>query len=243
MPAPIRILLVALLLVLVGRAQAAIVWSENLNGDLSTNPAAPTPIVFQLGSNVINGSVFTGNDTRDYITFTLPAGFELVSLRLLEYDDLNTGTPNDGNTGFHAINLGSTSFIPSDSTAGNFLGGDHLNPTIGVDLLPDLAIGGSAGGGHAGTGFTVPLQADTYSYLVQQTGPQLTGYSIEFNVVPEPSSVVLLLAGVGAVASRPRRGSLSIASWPFGNCKSETNAAASESVEVTLNQAKENRTG
>jgi hypothetical protein len=153
-----------------------------------------------LGSNVINGSVFTGNDTRDYITFTLPAGFQLTSLRLLAYDDLNTGTPNDGNTGFHAINLGSTSFIPNEQTAGNFLGGDHLNPPVGVDLLPALATGSVAG-----TGFTIPLEAGTYSYLVQQTGPELTGYSIEFNVVPEPSSLMLVLGGLGAVTRRWRR--------------------------------------
>jgi PEP-CTERM motif len=200
MPVPIRIPLVALLLVLAGRTQAAIVWSENINGDLSSNPAAPTPVVFQLGSNVINGSIFTGNDTRDYITFTLPAGFELISLRLLVYDDLNTGTPNDGDTGFHAINLGATSFIPDFDTIDAFLGGDHLNPLIDADLLPALATGDVAG-----IGFTVPLEAGTYSYLVQQTGVELTGYSVEFNVVPEPSSVVLLLAGLGMAGRRRHR--------------------------------------
>jgi hypothetical protein len=198
----LRVLLAEALVLLAVPSRAAIVWSENINGDLSSNPAAPTAVVFQLGSNIINGSVFTGTDTRDYITFTLAPGFQLTSLRLLVYDDLNTGTPNDGNTGFHAINLGSTSFIPDATTAGNFLGGDHLTPTIGADRLPGLA---AALGGQAGTGFTVPLQAGTYSYLVQQTGPQLTGYSLEFNVVPEPSGLMLALAGLGAVARRPRR--------------------------------------
>jgi PEP-CTERM motif len=205
MHVPTRIFPVAALLFLSVAGHAAIVWSENINGDLSSNPAAPTPITFQLGSNIISGSVFTGTDTRDYITFTLAPGFELVSLRLLMYDDLNTGTPNDGNTGFHAINLGSTSFIPDASTAGFFLGGYHLDPPVGVDLLPVLALGVTGGPGHAGTGFTVPLEAGTYSYLVQQTGPQLTGYSIEFNVVPEPSSVVLILGGLGVIAGRQRR--------------------------------------
>ena len=196
----IRILSIAALLILSVSGRAVIVWSENINGDLSTNPNAPTPVTFQLGSNIISGSVFTGTDTRDYITFTIAAGFQLTSLRLLAYDDLNTGTPNDGNTGFHAINLGSTSFIPGFDTIGEFLGGDHLNPLIGTDLLPRLA-----SASVAGTGFEVPLEAGTYSYLVQQTGPQPTAYSVEFNVVPEPSSVALALAGLGIVGRRPHR--------------------------------------
>jgi hypothetical protein len=195
-----RIFSFAALFVLPSPAHAAIVWSENINGDLSSNPAATTAIVFQLGSNIINGSVFTGTDTRDYITFTLTPGQDLVSLRLLVYDDLGTGTPNDGNTGFHAINLGATSFIPDFSTIGNFLGGNHLAPPVGVDLLPELA---SAPLG--GTGFTVPLGPGTYSYLVQQTGPQQSGYSIEFNVTPEPSSLILVLAGISAIGSRRHR--------------------------------------
>jgi hypothetical protein len=200
MDLPFRILSLAALLILPGPARAAIVWSESTNGDLSSNPGAPTALVFQLGSNIINGTVFTGTDTRDYITFTLAPGQNLVSLRLLVYDDLGTGTPNDGNTGFHAINLGATSFIPDATTIGNFLGGNHLTPPVGVDLLPVLAAAPLGG-----TGFTVPLGSGTYSYLVQQTGPQQTGYSIEFNVTPEPSSLILVLAGVGALASRRHR--------------------------------------
>jgi hypothetical protein len=120
----IRILSIAALFILSVAGRAVVVWSENINGDLSTNPNVPTPVSFQLGSNIINGSVSTGSDTRDYITFTIAAGLQLTSLRLLAYDDLNTGTPNDGNTGFHAINLGSTSFIPGFDTIGEFLGGD-----------------------------------------------------------------------------------------------------------------------
>jgi hypothetical protein len=56
-----------------------------------------------------------------------------------------------------------------------------------------------------GTGFEVPLGAGTYTYLVQQTGPQQTGYSIEFNVTPEPSGLLFVLIGLGAVVSRRQR--------------------------------------
>lgn len=125
-----RIVQLAVLLFLLPPARAAIVWSETINGDLSSNPAAPTQILFQPGSNIVDGIVFTGPDTRDYMTFTIAPGQSLVSLRPLAYDDLDTETPDDGNTGFHAINLGATSFIPDEGTIGNFLGGNHLTPSV-----------------------------------------------------------------------------------------------------------------
>ena len=196
----LRLLSIAAFFLLSPSVQAVIVWNETINGDLSSNPAVPTRIVFQLGSNIINGSVFTGSDTRDYITFTLAADQKLVSLRLLLYDNLDTPAANDGNTGFNAINLGATSFIPDATTAGLFLGASHVNPPVNVDLLPVLAAAPAAG-----TGFTAPLGAGTYSYLIQQTGPQRDGYSLEFNITPEPSSLVLLLTGVAALSARRKR--------------------------------------
>jgi hypothetical protein len=195
-----RILTFAAVVTLITPARAAIVWAENINGDLSSNPAAPTFVDLLPGSNIVNGVVFTGSDTRDYITFTIAPGENLVSLRLLAYDDLGTGTPNDGNRGFHAINLGTTSFIPDGTTISSFLGGNHLDPTIGADLLANLATAPLGG-----TGFTVPLGPGTYTYLVQQTGPQQSAYSIEFNVTPEPSGLLLVIAGFGALAGRRRR--------------------------------------
>lgn len=188
------------LAILPSSVSAATVWTESVNGDLSSDAAAPTSISFALGSNVINGSVNGTTDARDYITFTVQAGQILSSIQLLMYDDLDTGPANDGNTGFNAINLGSTSFIPSAETAGNFLGGAHVEPSIGVDLLAILA-----GAPAAGTGFTAPLGPGTYSYLIQQTGPQMTGYSLDFVVVPEPSGCALLLAGAGLASRRSRR--------------------------------------
>jgi hypothetical protein len=157
-------------------------YDEAEDGDLSGDPAAPTPLHFSLGKNTVSGTVTTSApaDTRDFLTFTIPHGHQLTALRLLRYRDVPSGGP--GNRGFHAINAGPTSFIPGVATAGNFLGGDHLDGTDeGSDLLPRLA-----DGVPAGTGFTVPLRAGTYSYLIQQTGPQTSGYSLQFLVDLEP---------------------------------------------------------
>ena len=155
-------------------------WDEGADGDLSGDPAAPTVLVFESGSNVVTGSMVAPDDTRDYLSFTLPPGSRLTALLLTRYEDLDIGGP--GNRGFHAINAGATSFIPGASTASSFLGGAHLDPEpAGTDLLPVL---GAAA--QAGTGFEPPLGEGTYSYVVQQTGSELTGYTLDFVVETDP---------------------------------------------------------
>ncbi|MEO1007823.1 MAG: PEP-CTERM sorting domain-containing protein [Planctomycetota bacterium] len=172
---------------LAAAAQAQIAWDESVSGDISGDPDAPTAITLGLGSNIITGQVFASDDTRDFVTFTIPDGQALGELRLLEYFDITSGDP--GNRGFHAINAGATSFIPGPDTAAFFLGGDHLDPApAGTDLLPLLAAAPLAG-----TGFDTPLGPGTYSYVVQQTGPEVTGYSIDLVVIPAPAT----LAGLG----------------------------------------------
>lgn len=196
----IAILLAALLLP--SAATAAVIWQESVDGDLSGNPATPTQLVLSTGSNIVTGSVQAPNDIRDYVTFTIAADQQLIGLTLLQYQDLDTGGP--GNRGYHALNIGATSLIPSGGNSGSFLGGDHLDPLpIGTDLLPILAAAPLAG-----SGFSTPLGAGTYSYLIQQTGPQFTGYSLDFRVrtvVPAPAVATLLPFGLLLLRRRTRR--------------------------------------
>ncbi len=196
-------LLGALLLGLGTTASAATIWNEAVDGDLSTDPTSPTALTFGVGSNSIIGSMSAPQDIRDYITFTIGAGQQLSAIVLLQYEDLDVGGP--GNRGFHAINEGDTSFIPSGSTVGDFLGGDHLDPLApGTDVLAILATAPLAG-----TGFDAPLGPGTYSYLVQQTGPQLTGYTLDFVVtaIPVPAALPLMVGALGALGFvRRRRG-------------------------------------
>jgi len=158
-------------------ANSAWAVDEAVIGDLSSDPAAPTPVAFVLGNNTVRGSVVASADTRDYITFTIPAGQRLTNLRLQSF-----GT----NRSFHAINAGATSFVPSAATSGSFLGGQHVDPVpAGTDLLPGLALTPVAG-----TGFAIPLGPGTYSYLIQQTGPQFTPYDLEFVIAATPPAAV-----------------------------------------------------
>ena len=172
----------ALALALGGVANAQ-VWDEDVDGDLSDDPDAPTPLVFAPGANTIVGSMQSPDDTRDFITFTVMPGQQLTGLLLQRYIDLDTG--GDGDRGFHAINEGPTSFIPGPDTADLFLGGAHLDPAPpGTDLLPVLGMAP-----QAGTGFEPPLGPGTYSYVVQQTGPELTGYTLDFVIEADGDAI------------------------------------------------------
>jgi hypothetical protein len=182
-----------------GLAGAATVWDESVDGNLSTDPAAPTGIAFSAGNNVIIGTIGGPGNVGDYITFSFGPDQGLVGLVLLEFE-----SSMGDERGFNALNLGPTSFIPSPATQDNFLGGNHVNAfEVGTDLLPGLA-----NTPLVGTGFSIPLGEGTYSYLIQQTGSDPTNYSLEFQVVPVPAAVWLFgsaLLGLGGLARRRRK--------------------------------------
>jgi hypothetical protein len=163
---------------------AAADWDEGVDGDLSDDPDAPTVLAFSVGANSVTGDMVSPSDTRDFLTFTIAPGQQLTALLLQQYQDLDTGGPGD--RGFHAINDGPTSFVPGPDTAGLFLGGAHLDPApAGTDLL--VVLGAAP---QAGTGFTPPLGPGTYSYVVQQTGTEFTGYSLDFVVEETPVQMI-----------------------------------------------------
>jgi hypothetical protein len=167
--------ILVLLLVLASPLSAAVIHDESVDGDISTNPAAPTAVVFAPGGNTIIGTVSDILDTdRDYITFTIAPGQSLTQMNLLVY------TPDD--TGFLALNAGPTSVIPSPGTAAFFLAGLHVSGEHqGTDLLPTLVC-------CAITPNSLPapsLGPGTYCFMIQQTGAVVQSYAVEF-VVSSP---------------------------------------------------------
>jgi len=162
----------ALLLVLAAPVSAGVVWDESVNGDLSTDPATPTPLVFSPGGNVITGTVRLSNGTggdRDFITFNVPPGGTLTGLNLLAW------APDF--TGFIAFNGGTTSWVPDLTTDPNFLAGIHVAGYLtGFDLLPlfvtDAVTSNSLPSAELGPG--------DYCFVVQQTGSALQAYSFDF---------------------------------------------------------------
>ncbi len=163
---------------------------EAVDGDLSGNPAAPTPLAVVPGSNVVKGTVVDPADTRDYLTFTIPAGGSLSALILLEYIDIPSG--DNGDIGYHAIDAGPTSVIPSTGTMNAFLGGSHTASFPAPwDLLPALSLAQSNG-----TGFSLPLGPGTYTYVMQQTADETIGYTYDFIIDDSWTDEGCALSGV-----------------------------------------------
>lgn len=164
-------------------AGAAVVHDETVNGDLSTNPAAPTALVFAQGGNTVAGTVRNAGapaDPQDYITFTVPAGQKLLALNLVFYSPANLS--------FAAFNSGATSFIPSVATDPMFLSGIHVSGSdFGTDLMPLFVTNNVTSNALSDPWLT----GGTYCFVIQQANTTLTTYRLEFvldGTVPASSS-------------------------------------------------------
>ena len=203
---------------LVAAPAIATIYDEAISGDLSNDPAAPTALTLTPGLNSVIGTVAgfppEGTDPQDWVSFTIPAGFVMISYVNSKYDS----TDPQGFTGFQ---FGSA-FLGDEFIEGSYAGYAHFgtaannpdgNPvsssTVGVNLLPLMADPSFAPGT---TGFTPPLAAGTYTFLIQQGNPVTTGYQFDMNVraVPEPGSSLCLLGmgGLAILALRRRLGYL-----------------------------------
>lgn len=214
-----RIILVAMtaLCAMLAAAPAkAVIYNEATSGDLSNDKGAPTALTLTPGLNAVIGTVngFGNGDPQDWVSFTIPTGFVMISYVNARY----TSSDDQGFTGFA---FGSTfpSGTDSEFVAGNYAGFAHFgieatNPdgtpgvsTVGVNLLPLMADSTFAPGA---AGFTPPLGAGTYTFLIQQGDDETTGYRFNMFVrpvaVPEPGSSLCLLAmgSLGILALRRR---------------------------------------
>jgi len=190
---------------LVAAPAKATIYDEAVSGDLSNDKGAPTALTLTPGSNSVIGTVngfAPGTDPQDWVSFTIPTGFVMTSYINSKYDS----TDPQGFTGFQ---FGS-SFSGDEFVAISYAGYAHFgfaatNPdgtppvsTVGVNLLPLMADPSFAPGT---TGFTPPLAAGTYTFLIQQGNPVTTGYQFDMTLrsVPETGSSLCLL-GMGGLA-------------------------------------------
>ena len=164
------------------------------DGDLSTDGSAPTELAFILGSNTVSGSVTgpaamggnpAGPDVRDFFTFTIDPGFQLTEINLLAFT---------GNQGFASLTSGMTAENPSADTIGGTLGGSHVN----VGVLGSALGAALASAAQGGSGFTFPLGAGDYTFLIQETGNTTSNYELDFVVsqVPLPAAAWLFASGL-----------------------------------------------
>jgi hypothetical protein len=188
----------------------AIIYNEANSGDLSDDKTAPTALALTPGLNAVIGTVSgfppEGTDPQDWVSFTIPTGYVMISYVNARY----TSADDQGFTGFQ---IGS-SFSGDEFLAISYAGYAHFgteatnpdtNPvpasTVGVNLLPLMGDPSFAPGT---TGFTFPLAAGTYTFLIQQGDPSVTGYRFNMTLrpaqVPDPGSSLCLLA-LGSLAT------------------------------------------
>jgi len=146
----------------------------------SNDPANPTALSFGVGENTISGQVDGPRNVRDFVTFTVPEGHELTGIFLDEWR-----APGD-NLGFAHIDEGSTTVIPTQDTALDFLGGAHVSQALfPVDANMLTGLSQAAQGG---TGFEAPLPSGDYTFNMQQTGPQESAYTVTFVIEEQAAS-------------------------------------------------------
>jgi hypothetical protein len=175
--------------------QAATVYDESTSGDLSGNGLTPTFVSLAAGSNVVTGTTGRQNGVvdRDYLSFTVPAGWQLSAITPLP----GTSTVAGG-LAFIGIEAGAQVTTPVTGPATTLLGWHHYAPgDVGNNILPLIGAGAGA------IGFSGALAAGTYSVWIQETGTGTVPYVMEFTLsaVPEPGSAWLLLTGAMALVA------------------------------------------
>lgn len=174
-------------------AVAVVVHDESLNGDLSNDRLIPTAYALALGTNSLVATSVSGD--REYVRFTVPAGFQLSQVVLASYAGI------DG-TAFIGVQAGSTLTEPPTGTnVANLLGWTHFGPVpgnVGTDILDNMGVGAGA------IGFVGALAAGDYTFWIQQTGANAATYQMDFILVPAPG-VAGLIGLAGVFASRRRR--------------------------------------
>lgn len=188
---------------LVGGAASAVTLNEASVGDFSGDRLAPTRFVLDHdagtpGHNVLSGS--TGRGTSgvdiDYLQVVVPHGFRWSGLRVGQQ------THSAGASGaFIGLAAGATMPLETDArSATGLLGWRHYAAADrGTDILDDLSRPA-----HGSSGFSGALPAGDYSVWIQELAPGEFSYRFNFllSPVPEPSTGVLLLAGLAALRYR-----------------------------------------
>lgn len=203
-----RLAIFALALMPIAQAQT-VFWNEANDGDLSDTQGSPNSFSLVTGANRVLGNVNGSNDFQDWLTLTVPAGFELTGVTLAAYNSA------DGQ-GFTGVQSGST-FAGDPFTAGSYLGYAHYGtsaqngslPTanlVGANLLPIM--GDNVNASPGSQGFTPPLPAGSYSFVIQQLGAT-TAYTFDYTITPVPEpraqAAIALLCGAWLVIRRRMR--------------------------------------
>lgn len=168
-----------------------VVFDEARDGDASDDRLAPTTVALAAGVNTLRG--FSGQSPTpevhdlDYITFTIPVGFELGSFVL-------QAASVGGAFSFVGLQAGPIVTIPADWTSveSPLLGWAHFGSAeVGLDLLSTIA------SSPGSVGFSGPLQSGTYALWIMEldTGePHTYSFGLGVTAVPAPAALAVALA-------------------------------------------------
>jgi hypothetical protein len=172
-------------LALAATTQAATVWNEAVDGDLSSDFANPSSVVLSSGINSVYCTFgppnppATGPNDQDYLHIHVPAGRKFTGLVLTSY-------VSDDSTAFVGLEVGSAMTFDADDAFGHaedMIGFTHFGPgegnaVQGADILPFLGTFPADLG--FSTGFTPPLPSGDYTFWFQQLRGRTT---VQFDVI------------------------------------------------------------
>jgi hypothetical protein len=192
-------------------ATAAVIHDEAIDGDLSDEPSAPTPLRLAPGSNVVRGSTDVATPVEwdaEFFSVALVAPWEVAALQLVDYMQ-TAQTAADGLPGqladggaFLAVEPGDTF---DDPDAGSLMIGAALigvreGRRQGADLLAALGLERD----YWEQGFTPPLPSGEYTFWYQQTRGATT-YAFDIVVTPIPAAAPLIASAMLALVWLRRR--------------------------------------
>jgi len=179
-----------------------IAFDEARDGDASDDRFSPTMVSLAGGVNTIRGS-FGQSPTidvhdLDYITFTVPEGFQLESFML---QTASVG----GAFSFVGLQAGPIIAIPADWTSIEtpLLGWAHFGTAdVGQDLLEYMRVSPGS------VGFSGPLSAGTYALWIMEldtSEPHTYSFGLGVSAIPAPSVLAVPIAWALLPRRRDRR--------------------------------------
>lgn len=175
-------------------AQAASI-DESVDGDISSLINAPTVLNLDLGSNLVTansgsqgttGGATNGSDA-EFLTIVVGAGLVLDSLTVIS-------RVGPGIQSFIGWNVGAA--LSGQSSGDLFDGALFRSGT-------ELFSGASASFTDQSLGVDL-LGPGTYAFWIQETAGAVD-YTLDFNVVPEPGTGLLVAMGLAGLARRGRK--------------------------------------
>jgi hypothetical protein len=140
---------------------AGVNYNEATGGDISDDGFNPLALVLGPGSNVVRGKFGPSGVEEvpdlDYVSVTVAEGWRLSRMNVVEADV-------GGAVSFIAVQGGAVFTEPyTTRDPSSLLGWSHFGTTsVGLDLLPEMGLGGGA------IGFAPPLGAGVYTFWIME---------------------------------------------------------------------------